>query len=53
MSEEQHFETFALLSLLDVKFVNIYQKNTACFDTNYKYSEYPSNRLLIIDHHRA
>jgi len=53
MSEERHFETFVLLSLLDVKFVNIYQKNTACFGTNYKTSEYSSNRSLIIDHHRA
>jgi hypothetical protein len=53
MSEERHFETFALQSSLDVKFVNIYQKNTACFNTNYKSSEYISNRSVIIDHHGA
>lgn len=53
MSEERHFETFALQSSLDVKFVNIYQKNNACFNTNYKSSEYTSNRSVIIDRHRA
>jgi hypothetical protein len=37
-SEERHFDTFALLSSLDVKFVNNYQKNTTRFNTHYKSS---------------